>query len=193
MVKAKRDLTAGPIFTGLIAFTIPIILTGLLQDFYNMADNIVVGRFSGDDLALAAVSSTSTLTTLIVKILMGFAKGGRHGVGIVQVGKGAVWVSSSYIEYGLCQLTDLIALSLADFGPWEVVVHKHVGIAVITFKPSSNNTSPCHVKGTCQDAKVKNRCARHDKYLVGCNSFVIDKPNWDIIPSARRSGRYNQA
>lgn len=120
MVKAKRDLTAGPIFTGLIAFTIPIILTGLLQDFYNMADNIVVGRFSGDDLALAAVSSTSTLTTLIVKILMGFATG--SGIVIAQAfgSKDDDWLSKSVhtaITFSIMSGVALGALALIFSNP----------------------------------------------------------------------------
>ena len=75
MTKAKRNLTEGPIFSSLFLFTLPIMASGLLQVMYNMADNIVVGSFSGDNLALAAVGSTGTLTTLIVNFLMGFATG----------------------------------------------------------------------------------------------------------------------
>ncbi len=82
MAKAKRDLTEGPIFLPMIQFVIPIILTGMLQIFYNMADNMVVGRFSGDELALAAVGSTSSLSNLIVNLLMGIA--GGAGVVIAQ-------------------------------------------------------------------------------------------------------------
>ena len=81
-VKVKRDLTEGPLFIPMIQFVIPIILTGMLQIIYNMADNIVVGRFSGDDLALAAVGSTSSLSNLIVNLLMGIA--GGSGVVIAQ-------------------------------------------------------------------------------------------------------------
>lgn len=80
--KAKRDLTEGPLFLPMISYVIPIILTGLLQILYNMADNIVVGRFSGDDLALAAVGSTSSLSNLIINLLMGVA--GGSGVVIAQ-------------------------------------------------------------------------------------------------------------
>ena len=79
----KRNLTEGPIFFRLILFTLPIMASGVLQVLYNMADNIVVGSFSGDDLALAAVGSTSTLTTLIVRLLLGFATG--SGVVIAQL------------------------------------------------------------------------------------------------------------
>ena len=56
-------------------FVIPIILTGLLQAAYNMADHIVVGRWSGDANALAAVGATGALTTLIINLLMGMATG----------------------------------------------------------------------------------------------------------------------
>ena len=82
IAKSKRDLTEGPLFMPMISFVIPIILTGMLQIVYNMADNIVVGRFSGDELALAAVGSTSSLSNLIVNLLMGIA--GGAGVVIAQ-------------------------------------------------------------------------------------------------------------
>ena len=75
MLKTKPKLTEGPIFIRLFTFTVPIMLSGLLQVAYNMADSIVVGRFSGDDLALAATGSTASLITLIVNILMGIATG----------------------------------------------------------------------------------------------------------------------
>ena len=82
MAKAKRDLTEGHLFIPMLLFVIPIILTGMLQMCYNMADNIVVGRFSGDDLALAAVGSTTSLSNLVVNLLMGLA--GGAGVVIAQ-------------------------------------------------------------------------------------------------------------
>ena len=81
-VKAQRDLTSGPLFVPMIKFVIPIMLTGMLQICYNMADNIVVGRYSGDSLALAAVGSTSALANLIINLLMGIA--GGAGVLIAQ-------------------------------------------------------------------------------------------------------------
>ena len=75
MQSTKRSLTDGPIFLRLFLFTLPVMASGLLQVVYNMADNIVVGSFSGDNLALAAVGSTGTLTVLIVNFLMGFSTG----------------------------------------------------------------------------------------------------------------------
>jgi putative MATE family efflux protein len=80
--KSKPNLTEGPLFIPIISFVVPIILTGILQILYNMADNIVVGRYSGDELALAAVGSTSSLSNLIVNLLMGIA--GGAGVVVAQ-------------------------------------------------------------------------------------------------------------
>ena len=82
ITKAKRDLTEGALFVPIISFVVPIILTGMLQIVYNMADNIVVGRYSGDPNALAAVGSTSSLSNLIVNLLMGIS--GGAGVVIAQ-------------------------------------------------------------------------------------------------------------
>ena len=68
------DMTTGPIFSNIIRFTIPLILTGTLQLLYNAADIIVVGKF-GSDTSLAAVSSTGALINLIVNVFMGLSIG----------------------------------------------------------------------------------------------------------------------
>ena len=80
--KKKSDFTEGNLFLPIFLFVIPIILTGMLQILYNMADNIVVGRWSGDELALAAVGSTTSLANLMVNLLMGIA--GGAGVVVAQ-------------------------------------------------------------------------------------------------------------
>lgn len=80
--RSKASLTEGPIFTRLLLFVIPLVLTGVLQVMYNMADNIVVGRFSGDYDALGAVGSTASFTTLIINFLISVSSGA--GVVIAQ-------------------------------------------------------------------------------------------------------------
>lgn len=70
-----KNFTEGPIFISLLAFIIPMILTGVLQALYNTADHFVVGKFSGDTLALAAIASTTSLTGFITNMLMGVAAG----------------------------------------------------------------------------------------------------------------------
>ena len=71
----KRDFTEGPLFTRLFLFALPLMLSGLLQVFYNMADKIVVGQFSSDPDALAAVGSTTIVSTCIVNFALGFSAG----------------------------------------------------------------------------------------------------------------------
>ena len=60
----EMDMTEGPLFKKLVAYAIPIMLTGILQLLFNAADLIVVGRFAGRT-ALAAVGSTTSLTNLL--------------------------------------------------------------------------------------------------------------------------------
>ena len=82
LTKNKTDFTEGTIFWKMTAFAIPIMLTGLLQILYNVADNIVIGRFSGDASALGAVGSSAILCTLIINLLVGVSSG--TGVAVAQ-------------------------------------------------------------------------------------------------------------
>ena len=52
----KGDLTQGPVMKTMLLFAVPMILGNLLQQCYNVADTLIVGRFLGPD-ALAAVGS----------------------------------------------------------------------------------------------------------------------------------------
>ncbi len=72
--KHEMDMTNGSIFGKMIVFTIPIVLTGLLQLLYNAADIAVVGRFAGKE-ALAAVGAAGPLTNLLLNFFMGLATG----------------------------------------------------------------------------------------------------------------------
>ena len=72
--KSTLDLTEGPFFKKILWFAIPLILTGLLQCFYNAADVAVVGFFRGQE-ALAAVGSTGSLFNVIVNLFMGLSVG----------------------------------------------------------------------------------------------------------------------
>lgn len=81
-LKKKKNFTEGPLFVPLILFALPIMASGLLQVAYNMADNIVVGKFSDNANAIAAVAATASLTSLVVQFLMGLATG--SGIVIAQ-------------------------------------------------------------------------------------------------------------
>ena len=53
---ATRDMTKGSIYSHIMAFALPIMLSQVFQQLYNTADSLIVGRFLGTN-ALAAVSS----------------------------------------------------------------------------------------------------------------------------------------
>jgi len=73
-VRHEIDMTEGPILPKILAFSGPLILTGILQLLYNAADVIVVGNYAGHE-ALAAVSSTGSLINLLVNVFMGLSVG----------------------------------------------------------------------------------------------------------------------
>lgn len=72
--KYEIDMTEGSLLKNIIRFSIPLMLSGILQLLYNAADVVVVGRFAGSD-SLAAVGSTSSLFNLLLNLFMGFATG----------------------------------------------------------------------------------------------------------------------
>ena len=74
MIHMNHELTQGPVIRTMIRFAIPMILGDLLQQCYNIADTLIVGRFLGTD-ALAAVGSAFSLMTFLTSILLGLAMG----------------------------------------------------------------------------------------------------------------------
>lgn len=69
------DLTTGSIFRKMLIFALPLVLTNLLQTLYNVADMIVVGRFSLVDGAVGAIGCTSSFVTLVNNFIFGLATG----------------------------------------------------------------------------------------------------------------------
>ena len=82
--KSTMDLCNGPLLKKIIAFTVPVIFSGLLQLTFSTVDMIVIGRFCGSD-SLAAVGATGALTNLIVSLFLGLSVGSSvsisHAIG----------------------------------------------------------------------------------------------------------------
>lgn len=70
----QKNLTQGPITKTILLFSLPMIAGNLLQQFYNIADTLIVGQFLGSG-ALAAVGSSYTLMTFLTSILLGLCMG----------------------------------------------------------------------------------------------------------------------
>ncbi len=68
------DLTKGNVTKSMLIFSFPMILGNLLQQFYNIADTLIVGKFIGSD-ALASVGFSFTLMTFLTSIILGLCMG----------------------------------------------------------------------------------------------------------------------
>jgi putative MATE family efflux protein len=72
--KAREDLTQGPILSKLIRYCLPLMLTGMLQLFYNATDMIVVGQYASPT-AVGAVGACGSLIGLLVNMFIGLSVG----------------------------------------------------------------------------------------------------------------------
>ncbi len=72
--KFEIDMCNGSVMDKLISFSLPLMLSGILQLMFNAVDIIIVGRFTGSQ-ALAAVGSTSALINLIINLFIGVSVG----------------------------------------------------------------------------------------------------------------------
>ena len=76
MHKQNIDMTSGPLLGKMINYTVPLILTGILQLLFNAADLVIVGQFgSSGSNAVAAVGCTSSLTALMTNFFIGCSAG----------------------------------------------------------------------------------------------------------------------
>ena len=82
--KYQSNMLEGPLLGGVIAYTIPVMLSGILQLLFNAADLIIVGKFCGS-VSVGAVGATGSLTALIVNLFVGLSVGAgvavAHGIG----------------------------------------------------------------------------------------------------------------
>lgn len=70
----NTDMTQGSVIKSMLRFAIPMVLGNLLQQCYNVADTLIVGKFLGPNV-LAAVGSSFTLMTFLTSILLGLCMG----------------------------------------------------------------------------------------------------------------------
>lgn len=74
MIFLENDLTRGNITKSIIVFAVPMIIGNFLQQFYNIVDTIIVGKFIGSS-ALAGVGASYTFMIFLTSILLGLCMG----------------------------------------------------------------------------------------------------------------------
>ena len=114
----NKDLTRGPVMGSMLGFAAPMIAGNLLQQCYNVADTLIVGRFLGS-AALAAVGSAFSLMTFLTSILLGLCMGSgavfsiRFGQRDERGLRESVWASFVLIA-GCTLLLNLAAFACLD-------------------------------------------------------------------------------
>ena len=109
-----RDLTKGRIGSTLILFALPMIAGNLLQQFYNIADTLIVGQVLGRD-ALAAVGSAYTLMTFLTSIFLGLCMGSGALFSIYQ-GRGDNASLKSSIFHAFCLIMSVtVVINIAVY------------------------------------------------------------------------------
>ena len=112
--KYEIDMLNGPLIPKILQFSLPLMLTGILQLLYNAADVIVVGNYAGHE-ALAAVSSTGALINLLVNVFMGLSVGA------------SVVIAQSY------GAGDMIRMRKAEHTAMTLALFMGVGVGVMGF------------------------------------------------------------
>lgn len=114
-----RKLTEGPPFKVIVSFAIPMILGNVFQQFYNIADSIIVGKLIGPS-ALAAVGNSFAIMVLLTSILFGLCMGAgtvfSRYFGAKQYDELKISISTSFIFIGAVTVV-IMALSLLFINP----------------------------------------------------------------------------
>ena len=117
--KYEIDMCNGPIFLNAIKYTVPIILTGILQLLFNATDLMVVGWFCGSN-SVGAVGATNSMTNLLVNVFIGLATGvsavTARSIGARDEGQ-THRVIHTAVPLGLCAGAVLMVLGLVVTGP----------------------------------------------------------------------------
>lgn len=83
-MRKNIDMVKGPLTSSIIRYSVPIMLTSILQLLFNAADLVVVGRYCGS-IYMASVSATTSIINLIINLFIGLSVGAgvavAHGLG----------------------------------------------------------------------------------------------------------------
>ena len=111
------NMLSGPLYRELLAFSLPIAVTGILEQLFNATDTMVLGRFEGT-AAMAAVGNNITIISLIVSLLLGISLGAN--VIIAQyIGARRLKEATRTIHTALL-FSVLLGLAIAIVGQWPV-------------------------------------------------------------------------
>lgn len=111
----KNNLTEGPLFSNLLSFTLPFLLSNLLQTLYGTVDTLVIGNF-GSTSGVSAVACGAQLLSLFTFLAIGLSSGGTvlvgQCVGAKDEKRGAKIVGNLIIDFAIIGLALMIIAAL---------------------------------------------------------------------------------
>lgn len=120
-IKMERNLTKGNLWKQIFVFSLPLMISNLLQVLFNMADIAVVGRFAGST-ALGAVGSTTTLVTLFTGFLIGMAGGVNVLIARYLGAKRPKSVEdAAHTAVIICQLTGIVIMAAGLLFAYDIL------------------------------------------------------------------------
>lgn len=120
-IKMERNLTKGNLWKQIFVFSLPLMISNLLQVLFNMADIAVVGRFAGST-ALGAVGSTTTLVTLFTGFLIGMAGGVNVLIARYLGAKKPKSVEeAAHTAVIICQLTGIVIMAAGLLFAYDIL------------------------------------------------------------------------
>ncbi len=117
----KKDLTQGNITKTMLMFACPMILGNLLQQCYNIADTLIVGRFLGP-AALAGVGSAYTLMTFLTSIIIGLCMGSGTVISVWFGKKDMQKMKNSIVISFLCIAAITAVINLFVLGAMDFIL-----------------------------------------------------------------------
>lgn len=131
----RNRLTEGPIFTGVLWFTLPFLFSNLLQTLYGTVDTLVIGRF-GSSSGVSAVACGSQLLSMFTFLAIGLSAGGTvlvgQCIGSRDHGRGVKIIGNLIIDFAAISLfLTVIALLFSEvFLSWLNVPEEAMAEAV---------------------------------------------------------------
>ena len=126
----RRDLTKGSITKNLFLFSLPLMVGNLLQQLYNVADTLIVGRYLGAD-ALASVGSSYTFIVFLTSIILGLCMGSGAYFAIQYGRKDYDNLKNSfYISFILIFTISLVLNLLVFFGVDRIIEFLNVPLEI---------------------------------------------------------------
>ncbi len=118
----EKDLTQGNVTKTMLMFACPMILGNLLQQCYNIADTLIVGRFLGSD-ALAAVGSAYSLMTFLTSIIIGLCMGSGTVFSVNFGKKDKVQLKNSMVSSFIFVALVTVIINIVVFVGIDLILH----------------------------------------------------------------------